>query len=55
MEQTSLTVGRFTQLAVARSLMALPSHIEKELLARDPMEFSRALLRKIFNPETHER
>ena len=34
MEQTSLTVGGFTQPAVARSLIELPSNIEKGLSTR---------------------
>ena len=34
MEQTSLTVGGFTQPAVVRSLIELPSNIEKGLTTR---------------------
>ena len=34
MERTSLTVGGFTQPAVARSLIELPSNIEKGLSTR---------------------
>ena len=34
MEQTSLTVGGFTQSAVARALIELPSNIEKGLSTR---------------------
>ena len=34
MDQTSLTVGGFTQPAVARSLIELPSNIEKGLTTR---------------------
>lgn len=34
MEQTSLTIGGFTQPAVARSLIEMPANIEKGLSTR---------------------